>query len=462
MIQTADNSIYGRFKRALPIAAAVLLGYQILCSMFSGIIGNDPYYRIGQVTGAALMISACVILAIDPDARKEARAVWSGYRSYEGIFVVGILVWFLLTCTLRQVLSGDPYFKWNERTIYITFVVSLIAFPLPFLWDISRSRKVIDRILHPAAVIYTVFSAWCVWNYYHKNYVVFPTGNALGMRSPVSMEMGINRNTTGAYACVMLAICLYLFFTVESALRYAYIPAILVQLCVSILANSRTTTFTTFFMVVVVIFMCVWNRLARKGTAVRASVSGLTALAGGGGFFLLRRAVFYTLDLAIHYSEDARSFERNMSSLSGRVRVWIGAVRTMFSSPGRFLLGVTPGKAADTMYQVGQFSKRMLHAHNVILQMGVAFGVPFMLLFIAFLLCLARRSLRLMFAENGTGVRNVWIVPLTLLAIVSTDMMEAFSALRYYYYITPVFYLFCGYVVALDKAGRREQSKADV
>lgn len=86
-----------------------------------------------------------------------------------------------------------------------------------------------------------------------------------------------------------------------------------------------------------------------------------------------------------------RLYTRIDRFLSGRLRIWRVALKAMFVSPRRFLLGATPHGVWNAVLTASN-GKINMYTHNQILEIGVALGVPSMVLFLFFIIYMARSS----------------------------------------------------------------------
>ena len=74
----------------------------------------------------------------------------------------------------------------------------------------------------------------------------------------------------------------------------------------------------------------------------------------------------------------------------------------MGSSPQKFFFGVTAFGVTDAIRDIGGYHKEdVTHAHNIILQGGISMGVLAMILFLAFLILVAVRCIRVLYRKTG-------------------------------------------------------------
>ncbi len=452
------------YEQLLAAGALALAEFHMLLLLFQVVIPIRPLWdaemNAGLVLLALLVLYLLITALVFPGTLGRVRQALGRMRSYEYYYMFGLLLWYLLICTLRQMKGGEDYFDLNARRIFLHALNCLILFPMPAVLGPQKAAKVFRAMLHPLAASYTLFSMWALWQYQTMTDYTFPaTEKVLRMTSSYSLSIGLNRNATGVYACLMAGICIYMLANLTSRLRWLYLPALLVHVTVILLSNSRTSLIGSALMFACTLFMLVFRggQKDRKGLSLPRILGGLAvALCFCVLYFKLRDLIFVTLNEVTHYTESVEDVARDITDVSGRTLIWRAAVMLITSSPFRFLTGVTPAKVKTLLYSMGQYPKSSIpHCHNMFLQMACAFGVPAMLAYTVFLGFIAFRCLRLLFTRRKYVIRNAWAVPMLILCLTAIDMMECFTVLREYT-TTPVFYLFCGYVVMLDRTAQEE------
>ena len=123
--------------------------------------------------------------------------------------------------------------------------------------------------------------------------------------------------------------------------------------------------------------------------------------------------------------EDPETGARKMNNLGGRSGVWKSAVRIMLSSRDRFFFGVSPCAVAYELQQESGLGSEVTHAHNGLLQAGVGLGVPGMLLFLLLEIRIIFRCITIIRRGKGALPRFSWILPVIMMSILITELMEA-------------------------------------
>ena len=139
---------------------------------------------------------------------------------------------------------------------------------------------------------------------------------------------------------------------------------------------------------------------------------------------------------------------RKLTDPMNRDRVWQSAINVLKSGPHFFLIGVTPIGVPVALQEMGGLTFEAAHAHNELLQMAVAMGVPMMVLFAAFLIYMTVKSIRLGMIEGRAHFRGAYMVPIVFAGLAVLTLAEAYL-FGYFCIMSSLFFLFCGWINAL-------------
>lgn len=139
---------------------------------------------------------------------------------------------------------------------------------------------------------------------------------------------------------------------------------------------------------------------------------------------------------------------RKLSDSMNRERVWKSAVNVLKSGPHFFFIGVTPVGVPVALQELGGLNFEAAHAHNELLQMGVALGVPMMVLFAAFMIYMTVKSVRLGMIEGRKHFQGAYLVPVVFAGLAVLTLAEAYL-FGYFCIMSSLFFLFCGWINAL-------------
>ena len=162
---------------------------------------------------------------------------------------------------------------------------------------------------------------------------------------------------------------------------------------------------------------------------------------------------FYTQDgsILIHQADnEGEKAIRKLSDPLNRERVWQSAINVLKSGPHFFFIGVTPVGVSVALQELGGLNFEAAHAHNELLQMAVAMGVPMMVLFAAFMIYMTVKSVRLGMIEGREHFRGAYMVPVMFAGLAVLTLAEAYL-FGYFCIMSSLFFLFCGWMNALTE-----------
>ena len=504
-------------KRLLFCTAGLILYHMLLSSFNSAVPNRGAFRNADKWFGLILLLSFLIFVTIRLFAAGNKRA-WIKecskiFRAYEYWFLFVLAFWYVVSCMMHKHMTGRNAFKANDWWLYITWLMSFAVFPFAHLTGVKRSKAYIDRILKVLLITHVVFFSWLLWNYFHKYYVRFPSGNALAFLDGIGLAAGENRNFTAATALAMMGLCWYMIFSQKSFRKVPYIIGLAVYLAVLILTNSRTSWYVSLVMTALIAFRSTWYWFRKKDQLVRI-VAGITCVVvcmvamhflRGGVFELWDRSVNYSgnypppaseltgwqntrddvtqpVFLTYRFStgddaEEDQQVKTNSASsskllsgsldrvsdsenrLSGRKEIYKACIKMMFSRKYIFLFGVTHADVGNIIMGEPGIAHVYYSAHNFWLQMGLAFGVPMMLASIVFTLFLVLRCLRVLFREKEPFAGS-WMAAVIVLSIFVFELAETQISAGSLV-VCPAFYVFAGWVVAMDMEWK-EQNKTEL
>ena len=390
--------------------------------------------------------------------------------SFDTIFSWGLILWFPLSCIVNQAAFGYNLLKTSDFWMLDTAVNCLILFTLPAFCGEQKSKKIMEYMMHAVMAFGTVFSVYCLIQLFRLNVVTMPSGYGIGMSAQMQFTIGMHYNITGAMAATMMCIAIYMMCTQKLVLRCVYTLAMLVHLAVLLLTNSRAAFVAGLVAIMASAFLASYHLFKWKDRKTQIGVSLLAALIAGGIVWVLRSQVFVWFDKATNFraiiaasksssssaaaaatvSGSAADSVRQLTDLSGRVNIWLASFKVMFYNVRTFFFGMSPALVSAALQQIGGINFEVAHAHNIILQFGVAFGVPVMIAFVAFLVSIAVKCIRIIFPKADQHFRGAFTIPVSILMLVVLNMAEAYL-IAYFSIMSSVFFLFCGWASANGK-----------
>lgn len=397
------------------------------------------------VSIAAIVIFYGIVSAIHyPGNLKKVRACFVRMRSYEQVFLMFFAVWFVVSCLVNRKLSGDDfYLKMNLWQIFDAFVNAFVLFPLAKVLPKNKSRQIIECGMLIVLISYSLFSVYALWHFFHRNFIVLPSGRTLSIYEEfIAVQFGCHYNLTGAYSFVMLGICLYFVMDPHRWIRVISFLFLPIHLLVCHLSNSRTIFAAGLITVSLFMFFYMWNRFSSRDLRFRL-LTALFASAAVFCFYLYSRPLAFALfEEQSQYSETVPAAVdddpgtsvptvRSMNSFNGRELIWRSSLKSMMKSPSAFFFGVTEAGVRNALIDAqipgpdyDGYVLEAMHAHNIILQVGVSLGVPAMIAYIFFLIRIGLQCLRFLFSQRRTSFRSAFVIPLMILGLMLTGTME--------------------------------------
>ena len=481
-------------KLLLSLAFAVIACHCLLAA-FQYLIPYRQFRPYVQWAAVALLAISFFYLVASLLASKNSRAgVLSFLKrmlTYEQILLLLIFFCFLLSCYVNGKEFRDPfvYFGVHDWFIYDVFICFFLAYPLAKAVGTEKAKKAIELLIHLVVITYSVFTIISLWHIFRLETISYPSGEEGGMTAEYALMLGRHYNLTGMIAATMFCLCVYMAFAKDRFVRILYVVFGIVQLIVVYLCNSRTVFVGVLVFTVFAAFSLAWNFFFKRKIFQRLLFSFIIANIVGISVWFVRDAMFGIFESVTHFSKEIAAYDaenlfslvrsyhpsnltlslhnklpttnyallasasgdaaRQLTDLSNRANIWTSALRVMVSSPRAFFFGVTPYGVTGALQEIGGYWSEAAHAHNSILQIGAAIGVPAMALYILFLFTVAAKCLRLVFVDSVTKDKQQVVIPSAILCFTAINMAEAYL-FAYFSVVACFFYLFCGATVAAE------------
>ena len=156
-------------------------------------------------------------------------------------------------------------------------------------------------------------------------------------------------------------------------------------------------------------------------------------------------------DLIRQADNEGEKAVRKLTDPMNRERVWQSAINVLKSGPHFFFIGVTPYGVSVALRELGGLNFEAAHAHNEVLQMAVAMGVPMAAMFAAFLIYMTVKSVRLGMVEGREHFRGAYMAPVVFAGLAVLTLAEAYL-FGYFCIMSSLFFLFCGWINALTNS----------
>ncbi len=471
-------------KKVLFLSALMLGVFHLLLTLFQYYIDFwlfAPYERwFALVLLIAALLSLAAGLLSSRSSKNSVKTLLAGCMSYEQAFIFAMFLWYAVICLVLQTLEDIPYLKMEDWWILDTGISALILFPLGRFVAKEKSSFLMNGILQLLVISYSVFTAWALWRVFCLDFPVMPSGETIELSRDFKLYFCIHYNTTGAIACVMMALSLHLFFSQKAVLlKVFYAIAFLLHLVVLMLSNSRTAFLAALFLVFCAAFFYFWHCIkenSRRPAAVNLLLCILPAAVCGFVFWQLRSVVINGFDALSGFSKamnlsSARkgvyypavlSSVKSLSpaplaareitpDLNGRGDIWRAALKVIFSSPKSFFFGVTPVGITHALTTIGGLTEEFYGTHNAFLDVATEFGVPALLAFLVFTVKIIIRCFRILFRIKSREFFRIFMIPLTIFTLYVLNLTEGYL-IGSFCVQSSLFFLLCGWVVFLDKS----------
>ncbi len=469
IVQVSD--FQRKFEKILQIAVFVLAGIHMTLVPFRYAVDILPFQLFELWFGLIIVLIAAVYLSLTkiifPNTWFRIKALCKKMSCYEQYFMIGLVVWSVIICWYYQSITGDKYIRAHDWIFFDMTISALVLLPMAKFLEKDKAKRRIEFLLHVVIGSYTIFTLWSLWNIFHLHVITLPSGGQIGMDNQTRLYLGCHYNITGAIALTMLAVCIYMILQKQKVLKAVYIIAAAAHVIIVMLSNSRTVFIAGLVMIAAAAFLFSWNLLGNRSMRVRICAGLAAACVFSVIFWSIRPLTFSLFEHITHYRELLGSSQsipgelvdssqsisgdvRKITDLNGRSKIWIASLKVMFSSVRTFLFGVTLAGTTPALTRIGGITFEAAHAHNAVLQVGVAFGVPAMIAFIIFLICIFMKSIRILFVKNEQLFCHAYMVPVVILCLVVMNLAEAYLV-GYYAIMSSVFFLFCGWVLEMGE-----------
>lgn len=367
--------------------------------------------------------------------------------------LVLLFVWYFLCCISVGDHYGGNWLKGNMFPLFDTAISFFILFPLAFYLNNSGNTRVtIHACIHLLVGIMTILMAIVLWNVFHLNILEIP-GGQIGMTSEVRLCINCHPNTAGAYAALILMLCLYMLVIQPYPVKILYAVSIIIHLFILMLTNSRTCFIAVTLCYSLTAGFVLWHSIGSRPLIQRCIFSLVSASLTLIAFFTIRDGVFNLFESVTHFSEhlalqnssSIRALDMGSGEMDSRYILWSYSLKSMVSDWHKAIWGVTPISviSAISLASNGKYSE--WYTHNQFLEVGVALGWVGLILFILFMLLMAKNCLRIGLSQKQYPFSGFYIVPMIILMLVISNLTEAI--LLFYHFLSGgVFFLLCGWV----------------
>ena len=423
----------------------------LLSPTFMKLLNADFWLTIAFLACALLWFAFGHLLG--PGVEDRKKAVLKCLRAPECLMILGLFVWYLVT---NLAYSDDS----NQLVNYMRYeldagICAVILFPLGRILGFRRMKRFLDVVLHIILASGTVTICIMLFNFFIGNTLTLPNGLTVHAKPTGRIYFGVNENIEAMISLTMSCICLYMFFIHKRrAGRIVYGAVMLPHVMAMLMTGSRACFLALLFTLPAAAALFVWTQ-ADRPDAKRRLVYSLAAFAIGCACILALRSGLSQLCRIITHSKRGLD-ERDLLQDNGRLKVWNASLYMMMNfSPKQFVFGILkleiPKHLTPYLSSLYGESKSYAHAHNQILQVGCAQGIPAMIVYAVFLFATGVRGLRILFMEIKRRYKDgLLVIPICLFGMMVVNMVEPFIWL-YFSVMGCVFHLMAGMLPDAEK-----------
>ena len=461
-------------RRAAPlISLCVFIGVHIvMCIMNSCFLPAGKPWNIiflgGEFALAGAAAVCCVIALVssrrDAGGPAELRQLGERFRRPEFFLVLAWFVCSVAACFLAigQGLGGLYH---NGRYLFDLGASLVIAFPLGFYLGSENRRGLLHLVYDLLLLAFCLFIMYGFYRFFRGDFSFTALFDRVYHMKRLRVRMGQNTNTTGCYSVFFLVMGIYRFASLKKGWKKALLILALIPIGAAYaMTESRSAVVSGAVACGVLAGAAVYRRREKKDAAtilLSLAVFALTAGAFIGVFYGVRRLLNLMQQRVIkHYAAKVPKktanpsgiIKEDVAELGGRKDVWRSVILHVFHNPGLLLHGCTQ---SSTVMTVKALIGKNFNTHNQFLEVLLAYGLPSMLLFLAWLIPVARNSIALGLDVEAPDSR--WMLPAVLLLLIVNNMAETMLVGRGHF-AGGMFFLIAGYVCAMAP---RKKKKSD-
>lgn len=449
--------------RILKILLLVAVGVQTLLSILSLYFNNGfdikyyMFYFEGNILnyGLLIMVFSYVLFSLkDGKSRNNFKRIFRKYLSAENLLLTSFLVWMFV--------SGCHYFFDNQNIFKensILYNNAVLKFLLFFLLGqyLNGARKWLHFFLNGLVFILTLFSIYVlVMLVFHSDFT-FRNGGTVFFSGGEVKRLGINSNpnTTALYAKTMFMLCVYLFVAVKGKIRWLYPAAAAVHYMILILTCSRAAILSGAAGVSAVVMLAVWRGFRGRKLPSRMLISLGTFAAAFFLFLMIRVPAVgaYNFFREIYAGQEKLVVREMSLQSSGRLVLYKAALQSM-RNPEIALFGVTPDGICDLLNEVTGLELNM-YTHNEFLEVMCATGIPGLLLFLSWVVCIARKGWIVCYDRDNFFPMRDGALAIVFFTELLNNMLEAYLTFHSIFMSGMIFYISAGYILT-DERKRHE------
>ncbi len=437
--------------------------------LWQTVVGLDKWLPLLVFIAAGVWL--LLVCLCDPWQKKRCFTAIRKRMTADQILLTLLLVWCLIGCLVLQSGSGHEFFTYmdasgtwmglnqsktfslNDRPLRDMVISFFVLYPLGSLFGEKERRRLLNGIICILAVAASVVTVLVLFNLLNNRITVLPGGQA-GLDSAGFLVIACNSNTTGAFSAMLLLLFGYMVVVCKKIpVKILFGTAAILQLILLCLSGSRAAVYSVAAAAAAIGFRVVWtSEISFSDQKVKLAVSAVIGVLCAAAVLLVNGAIQDAVRPTVSDTQGGTAASTYVKSgLSGRTNEWRDSLNATFANSQNAITGVTP---AFVEYAIGMMRNEpdnAKYAHNQFIQMLLAFGLPGLGLYIAWLVDLAKRCFRV-------GMKTAYfMLPVTVLMLIIGNLAESYLV-AYSYFCGSVFFLVCGMVKCEDESLKEREA----
>ena len=387
---------------------------------------------------AAIAFAGCVLVWVIvsrflmPEDSRGRTTILKRLCEPDCAMIIGLFIWYMIT----NLAYSD---KANQFADYMRYeldagLCAVIMYPLARIIGRRRMRYLLEAVLHLILAFCTVTICVMMFNFFAHRELTLPNGLTVYGTKNGSVYFGVNQNLAAMIGLTMTYICFFLVFSRRSlAGRIVYGVVMLPHILATLMTGSRACFLALLITLPMAAALFMWINMDRLESKRRVFWALLIALIVAVCVWFLRPALAEICRrIVVGPSKGGGSFaSQKLFKDSGRLPIWGASLHMMTASAKQFVFGVPkldiPQYIEQHQILLYGTGSTYAHAHNQILQVGCAQGVPAMVVYIIFWFVIGIRGLKVLF----TGVMNrrknaLVVVPICLFGMMFVNLFEPY------------------------------------
>ena len=387
---------------------------------------------------AAIVFAACVLIWIVvshflmPEDRRGEKTILKRLCEPDCAMIIGLFIWYMIT----NLAYSD---RSNQFVDYMRYeldagICAVVMYPLARIIGRRRMKYLLNTVLHLILAFCTVTICVMMFNFFAQRELTLPNGLTVYGKKNGSVYFGVNQNLAAMIGVTMTYVCVFLFFSCKKRIgRIVYGVIMLPHILATLMTGSRACFLALLITVPMAAALFVWTSVDRLEARQRIICAALVFVLGAVCFWFLRSGVAgICRRVVVGASKSGSSFaSKELFKDSGRLPIWGASLHMMVANAKQFVFGVPkldiPQYIEQHQILLYGAGSSYAHAHNQILQVGCAQGVPAMIVFIAFWFIIGIRGLWVLFKGVKQRSRSeLVVIPICLFGMMFVNMFEPF------------------------------------